>query len=51
MRLAVREYDKYELLNEVCRYAVLKRRESGTQHAVEVDAVHRGKKGLSAWCM
>jgi hypothetical protein len=43
MKLAVGEYGKDELLNEVRRYAVLKRREINNPNAMEVDAVQRGK--------
>jgi hypothetical protein len=43
MKLAVRVYGKYELLNEVRRYAALKRRETNNPNAMEVDAVQRVK--------
>jgi hypothetical protein len=43
MKLAVREYGKDALLNEIRRYAALKRREIECSSAMEVDAVQRGK--------
>ena len=43
MKLAVRGYNKDELLNEVRRYAIVKRREVNNSNAMEVDAVHQGK--------
>ena len=43
MKLAVRDYDKDELLNEVRRYAIVKRREVKHPNAMEVDAVHKEK--------
>jgi len=47
MKLAVRDYDKDELLAEVRRYAALKRREMKNSNAMEVDAVNRGKGNSS----
>ena len=43
MKLAVRDYDKDELLNKVRRYAALKRREAKHPNAMEVDAVNKGR--------
>ena len=48
MKLAVRDYDKDELLNEVRRYAIIKRREVNNPNAMEVDAVHKGKGNAAA---
>ena len=43
MKLAVRDYDKDELLNEVRRYAIIKRREVNNPNATDVYAVHKSK--------
>ena len=43
----MRDYDTGELLNEVRRYAIIKRREVKNPNAMEVDAVHKGKRERS----